>query len=311
MENYLLSVDGGGTKTEFCVSDAEGNILHSIIVGCSNYKSVGTEGAYKSLWEGTRRLKENGISLSDISYSVWGISGCDSPHDYELVGTIIDRLLIPVNKRYLCNDGILAFYAQADEPGIVIIAGTGSIILGLDKIGNFERAGGWGYNISDIGSGYWIGTEILKRTLLYCDGCRDHSPLFDQVLDYFKCESFKDLPYVVTEVMDYYEIAKLAYLAVEAAGRREEISLSILKEGAATLASLTASIYKRLKFDGSRDISIVFSGGVLKSEIYRQLLEEALNSRLSLERMTFISQENTPAFGGIKLAKRFFRQQES
>ena len=304
MENYLLSVDGGGTKTEFCVSDGEGNLLHSIIVGCSNYKSVGTEGVYESLLEGLTFLREKGINAADIGYSVWGISGCDSPHDYELVNAIIDRLGLPIQKRHLCNDGILAFYAQADEPGIVIIAGTGSIILGLDKMGKLERAGGWGYNISDIGSGYWIGAEILKKTLLYCDGCGGFSPLFDLVREYFKCESFKELPFVVTEVFNYYEIAKLARLAVDAAKQKEEVSLCILREGAGMLAALTESICRRLEFHGDGDINIVFSGGVLKDEIYRQLVQDSIKDRMSPLHITFLSQENAPVYGGIKLAKR-------
>lgn len=64
---------------------------------------------------------------------------------------------------------------------MVVIAGTGSIILGIDRDGNYKQASGWGYNISDIGSGYWIGAKALEATLLYCDGCGSYSPFFDRI----------------------------------------------------------------------------------------------------------------------------------
>ena len=229
MADYILSVDGGGTKTEFCISDMEGHIKDSVIVGCSNYKSVGVEAVRESFQAGFELLEKKGIRLGDLRYSVWGISGCDSEHDFSLIRAVLEGLGIDGETSYLCNDGILAFYAQAMEPGMVVIAGTGSIILGIGSDGEYKRASGWGYNISDIGSGYWIGAEALKHTLLYCDGCGGYSPFFDCIREYFKADSFERLPYVVTEVTDYYEIARLAELVTEEAGRGEEVTLGILR----------------------------------------------------------------------------------
>lgn len=308
MGNYLLSVDGGGTKTEFCISDMEGNLCESVIEGCSNYKSVGVEAVYESFRTGIDRLADKGIPLTDIRYSVWGISGCDSEHDFQLLRDILGRLGIDKDRCYLCNDGILAFYAQAREPGIVVIAGTGSIILGIDRDGNYMRASGWGYNISDIGSGYWIGAEVLKRTLLYCDGCSVHSLLYDKVREYFSSGDFEHLPYIVTEVTDFYEIAKLAQLAVEVAEQGENTALGILGEGAGVLSSLMHSIYRRMDFDGEMDLNIVFSGGVLKSGIYQRLIKQELGKRIPLKRVSFSTQKNAPAYGGIRLAQRILKQ---
>ena len=49
------------------------------------------------------------------------------------------------------------------EPGVVIIAGTGSIAYGHNGQGQAARAGGWGYVLGDEGSGYWIGRHALRR----------------------------------------------------------------------------------------------------------------------------------------------------
>lgn len=308
MADYILSVDGGGTKTEFCISDMEGHIKDSVIVGCSNYKSVGVEAVRESFQAGFELLEKKGIRLGDLRYSVWGISGCDSEHDFSLIRAVLEGLGIDGETSYLCNDGILAFYAQAMEPGMVVIAGTGSIILGIGSDGEYKRASGWGYNISDIGSGYWIGAEALKHTLLYCDGCGGYSPFFDCIREYFKADSFERLPYVVTEVTDYYEIARLAELVTEEAGRGEEVTLGILRHGAEVIARLIGSIYRRMGFDSRMELNIVFSGGVLKSRIYQQLIKEELARQIPLEHVTFSIQKHAPVYGGIRLARRILGQ---
>lgn len=308
MADYILSVDGGGTKTEFCISDMEGHIKDSVIVGCSNYKSVGVEAVRESFQAGFELLEKKGIRLGDLRYSVWGISGCDSEHDFSLIRAVLEGLGIDGETSYLCNDGILAFYAQAMEPGMVVIAGTGSIILGIGSDGEYKRASGWGYNISDIGSGYWIGAEALKHTLLYCDGCGGYSPFFDCIREYFKADSFERLPYVVTEVTDYYEIARLAELVTEEAGRGEEVTLGILRHGAEVIARLMGSIYRRMGFDSRMELNIVFSGGVLKSRIYQQLIKEELAWQIPLEHVTFSIQKHAPVYGGIRLARRILGQ---
>lgn len=308
MADYILSVDGGGTKTEFCISDMEGHIKDSVIVGCSNYKSVGVEAVRESFQAGFELLEKKGIRRGDLRYSVWGISGCDSEHDFSLIRAVLEGLGIDGKTSYLCNDGILAFYAQAMEPGMVVIAGTGSIILGIGSDGEYKRASGWGYNISDIGSGYWIGAEALKHTLLYCDGCGGYSPFFDCIREYFKADSFERLPYVVTEVTDYYEIARLAELVTEEAGRGEEVTLGILRHGAEVIARLMGSIYRRMGFDSRMELNIVFSGGVLKSRIYQQLIKEELARQIPLEHVTFSIQKHAPVYGGIRLARRILGQ---
>lgn len=308
MADYILSVDGGGTKTEFCISDMEGHIKDSVIVGCSNYKSVGVEAVRESFQAGFELLEKKGIRRGNLRYSVWGISGCDSEHDFSLIRAVLEGLGIDGETSYLCNDGILAFYAQAMEPGMVVIAGTGSIILGIGSDGEYKRASGWGYNISDIGSGYWIGAEALKHTLLYCDGCGGYSPFFDCIREYFKADSFERLPYVVTEVTDYYEIARLAELVTEEAGRGEEVTLGILRHGAEVIARLMGSIYRRMGFDSRMELNIVFSGGVLKSRIYQQLIKEELARQIPLEHVTFSIQKHAPVYGGIRLARRILGQ---
>lgn len=308
MKRYLISIDGGGTKTEFCISDLNGNIIKSYFTGSTNYKSVGIEKVYLNFKSGfNSAMKDQRLSMEDIAYIVFGISGCDSRSDYDIICQQIERLDIPQEKFYLCNDSLLAFYAQAEEPGIVVISGTGSIVLGVNRDNEVKRAGGWGYHFSDIGSGYWIGNELLKRTLLYCDDVYRYSELFNGVRDYFQAKDFDDLPYKITEIVKYNDIAKLSRLVTENTNEDEWLTREILNEGATYLSNFVKTIYKNFEFEKEDKIKIVFSGGVLKSSLYRDILEKKISDDLYKLNFDFVEQINPPAFGGIQLAKMRYK----
>ena len=66
MADYILSVDGGGTKTEFCISDMEGHIKESVVVGCSNYKSVGLGAVGESFQAGLNLLEKKQIEILEM-----------------------------------------------------------------------------------------------------------------------------------------------------------------------------------------------------------------------------------------------------
>lgn len=307
MGRYFISVDGGGTKTEFCISDIDGNIIKSSLKGSTNYKSVGLNEMYLNLQEGFNDIIENqGFSMEDIAYSVFGISGCDSIGDYNNILNKIERLNIPKEKFYLCNDGILAFYAASREPGIVVVSGTGSIVFGVDKKGNINRSGGWGYPFSSLGSGFYIGNELLKRTLLYCDGNYEYSKLFRRVKEYFNVETFKSLPYKITEITKFYEIAGLSKIVTDSSNKDEWLSLEILSEAADYLASDVKNVYKNFKFQNEENINIVFSGGTLEGALYSGILKEKIKDKINTPNIIFVRRINTPAVGGINLAMKLY-----
>lgn len=306
---YLLAVDGGGTKTQFSICHLDGTEIATFLTGSSNYKSVGIDEVYNNFIDGIEHIEKNlYISKEEIIYSVWGVSGCDCENDYIILSEQISKLGLSKDSYYVCNDGLLAFYAQALEPGMVIISGTGSIIVGVNENGDIHRSGGWGYNISDIGSGYWIGIEALKKLLLYCEGCFEHSDLFEEIRKYFNAKSFGELPYIITEVTDYFEIAKIANLVTKLSVDGDKLSIDILKNGANILACLAKRTYENLGFNNDTNFSIVFSGGVLKSDAYQNLLKFELGKQFCLTNVKFFTQKNPPVLGGITLAQKIINR---
>ncbi|MCC0631156.1 N-acetylglucosamine kinase [Clostridioides sp. ZZV15-6388] len=303
---YLISIDGGGTKTKFCVSDLDGNILKEHTTGSTNYKSVGIQKTYENINNGFEKILEDlHIDYNDIEYTVFGISGCDSPNDYRIIMKEILKVGLNKEKIYLVNDAVLAFYAQTDAPGLVIVAGTGSIVLGIREDGDIYRVGGWGYNFSDLGSGYDIGRKVLKKVLLYCDECIEYSDLFDCVLDFFNADSFKKLTYMITEINNNVEIANLASLVIDCAERGDKLAVEILRESSIELSKLAQVILSKISNsmkNNKSEIDIVLSGGTLNRTIYAQMLINNLREENTDKKLKFILQENQPVYGGIRLA---------
>lgn len=301
---YLLSVDGGGTKTKFCISNVNGDVVGTVTTGSSSIKSVGEEKAYEELSRGVKQLTEiYHITPDNLPMSVFGMSGCDSDSDYEVILKQILNLGFSKENIYICNDGVLAFYAQIDAPGIVVISGTGSIVIGIDKQGQIRRSGGWGYNFSDIGSGYWIGCEILKKVLLYCDECHPYARIFEQIKKHLQVAEFEKLPYQITNLKNSNEIAEFAYGVVTAAEKGDDLAVEILKDGARHLACQAEGMFKKMKTEPGELRNIVFSGGVLQSSCYQNLLAEEIKTKLNDDNVQFYMQKEQPSYGGIKLAK--------
>lgn len=299
---YLLGVDGGGTKTEFCIRCVETGEQKSFIAGSSNYKSVGMDSLRGALRDGLAWLEREKIDPKEIAYAVFGMSGCDSEEDYRAIMDEITAAGLPEEKTCVCNDGVLAFYAQTSAPGIAVIAGTGSIVMGVDRKGHVIRCGGWGIGYSDIGSGYWIGCEALKSALLYCDGCIRYSPLHEMVREYCKAENFTELPFLITGITECPQVAKAAVLVTGAAEDGVREAREILDEGFSILADQVRSVYRRLVLPKEERLQIVYSGSIWKSEYCKQVLTEKIQERLGNVEIEVIEAVNAPVYGGIRMA---------
>src|SRR6185295_3235694 len=84
------------------------------------------------------------------------------------------------------NDALVALEAGApDRPGVVVIAGTGSIAYGRNERNEAARAGGWGYVLGDEGSGYWIGRAALRAVLRAADQRGPATVLTPMLLEHF------------------------------------------------------------------------------------------------------------------------------
>jgi glucosamine kinase len=296
---YVLGIDAGGTKTVCLLADDKGVILAEGRGGGANLQAHGELEVEKVLHHvmdtalGNRDIRPAAICL--------GIAGVDRPQDAEAVRGIMRRIGAKT-RTLVVNDALVALVAGAGEnPGVVLIAGTGSIAYGRNASGRAARAGGWGYLLGDEGSGFWIGRRALSAIVRAADGRGPSTQLTDLVMNRLKLVRPSDL---IRET--YYRdlkrtaIAGLAPLVQQARDSGDAVASEILKQAAAELTAAAASVVNKLGMRGEV-FPTILAGGIFKAvpwlaeDVMRLMSEIAPRSQASVLAVE-------PAVGAVRLA---------
>lgn len=196
---YYLSVDGGGSKTAYLITDRMGRVCASNVTQGCTYSVMGKELVCKILSEGAKEtLRVAGISPDDLIYAVWGIScfGEYEEMDRYLTGKLTE--LLPCDM-YFCNDVEIGLAGSLLlHFGIHVVAGTGAIVMGKDKEGRTARANGWHEDFSDEGSGYWLGLKTLSLFARQADFRERRSFLYELMRE--RCGLGRDM-----DVVSFYQ----------------------------------------------------------------------------------------------------------
>src|SRR5262249_58704242 len=158
-----LGIDGGGSKTTFLLVDEHSNEICRTQSGASNRLSVGDEAAREAVKQGISRL----TAAPDIVCA--GFAGAGRPESVTFYRDVLHSLL-PDAELFIKSDAFIASIgAIGIDPGLLLIAGTGSIVIGRDKDRSMFRVGGWGPHFGGEGSGFWIGREAVRAELWAVD----------------------------------------------------------------------------------------------------------------------------------------------
>jgi N-acetylglucosamine kinase-like BadF-type ATPase len=298
---HVLGIDAGGTKTVCLLADDQGAILAEARGGGANLQAHGELEVEKVLHHvmdtaiGSRDVRPVAICL--------GIAGVDRPQDAESVRGIMRRIGAKA-RTLVVNDALVALVAGAgaeDTPGVVIIAGTGSIAYGRDGSGRAARAGGWGYLLGDEGSGFWVGRRALSAIVRAADGRGPSTQLSELVMTRLQLVRPSDL---IRET--YYRdlrrtaIAGLAPLVQQARDAGDAVAAEILNQAANELTAAAASVVSRLGMRGEV-FPTILAGGIFKAvpwladEVMRLMNEIAPRSESRVL-------EVEPAVGAVRLA---------
>lgn len=302
-KRFLISIDGGGSKTGVCVYDCRSKIRYFDICGGGNYKVHGIETVKERINECLCRLVSDSENIPDETvFLVMGISGCDSPKDEKIYADMITSLGFDRNAILICNDSEMIFRALTEAPGICVIAGTGTIALSFERNGAVRRAGGWGAPLSDEGSGYWIGAEILRLYLKWIDGTGPYDEIFAAVRQMFHKENDEE---IASEIgaLQTDRIADCARIVFENAAENSKCR-EIITAAGYKAAMLAESVCRRSSFVKEPDLTVVESGSLFKNELYESSFREKLCEVLPAMKYTFIRSDGNPAEDGIRLAEK-------
>lgn len=282
MARYVIGIDGGGTKTLGAIADEEGKIIAQYEVGSTNHHSNPLEVVKANLGELiSTLLAKAGVQATDVACVCSGMAGVDRPDDKALVKNMMaeflpNALAVPV------NDGLIALVGGTMRAvGIIVISGTGSIAVGVNKHGVQGRAGGWGHILGDEGSGYMIGLRGLRAVCRAYDGRTGPTLLQEIVMKHFGFERPEQILGWTKQVQgSKTEIGALSRLVHEAHSRGDATAAQILREEAEELALAAAAVAKKL-FADDNDYEIVVGGGNLrKSRPFFEMFQQAVAKRL-------------------------------
>jgi glucosamine kinase len=144
------------------------------------------------------------------------------------------------------------------RPGIVVIAGTGSVAVGGSGTA-LKRAGGYGHLIGDEGSGYWIGKMALRAALAAAEGAGPPTRLGEALTEAAGASLDELVLRVQRSPADRTVLTRLAPVVSRCAGPpdADPVAESILADAATALAGLVGALRRRLG-----DLPVAGVGGV-------------------------------------------------
>lgn len=278
----FLGIDGGGSKTTFLLEDGNGHELARTEAGPSNWLSAGADEARESLAAGIAALP----SVPDVACG--GFAGAGRPAGVAFYRGCLESLL-PETRVLVETDAFITYIgAIGIQPGVLLIAGTGSIAMARKSDGTMTRVGGWGAMFGDEGSGFWIGREAISVALRAND-----AGLFPEfVASTAQSLGLRD----ITEAPAAWKSGEIDVRSVAALARTvlkqypSEPGKQILREAAGHLRHLTDLACERAGLPSSCLKSV--SGSVATNPVMQQLVGVA-----------FSAAANSPSKGAILWAR--------
>ena len=167
---FILTIDGGGTKTTAAFWTASGHLLTRARGNASNiYQDCEASIAViDQLWQGIPSVVglEPGSGRAEVALSL-GLAGASLP----AARSAVREKFAGFQQCFISTDGYAALIgAFGGGPGAIVTVGTGAMGCRIDESGKFDVLGGWGFPAGDRGSGAWLGLQLISDYLQAKDG---------------------------------------------------------------------------------------------------------------------------------------------
>lgn len=262
-----IGIDGGGTKTSFGLYDEYGQCLYQVNYPTCHFLQVGFDGCAKLLKKGIEDiLKLYPHSSQDLIIGI-GIAGYGNDKVIrEQLESHIENELMGYHYVLTSDMHIALIGALNGQDGIAVVAGTGSIAM-AQADSQIYRCGGWGYQLGDEGSAYWIGKQLLNEFCKQADLRQPRDEIYDYLLEYFKIENSYQLISAIHDMKnERTEIAKLAVVCSDFAKNGHAVCQDILKQAGNHISQLVKGLLPYFEHEKR----VTYYGGVFQSDIFKQ-----------------------------------------
>src|SRR5262249_46963271 len=229
-----LGIDGGGTRCRARIEDERGRLLGEASAGPATTR-IGVEKAWRSIMQATEAAAaQAGLTRDDFSlmHAGIGLAGLGRRG----AEAALNKIPHPFASVLFISDGMAACLgAHSGTDGAIVVAGTGSVGFGL--IGGREiRIAGYGFPVSDEGSGADIGLQVVRLALRAADGRAEMTPLLAEVLGAFDHDPYQAVAW--SEEARATDYAALAPIVMRHADQGDPSGRRIVERAADAIGDL-------------------------------------------------------------------------
>ena len=286
---YYIGIDGGGTKTEFILTDEWDNVLSSLLKTGSNPNDIGIENSYLLLSNGIKELLQGREIHKETLFVFAGVAGAG-------VGDTAKILQEKLSAEYphvqVASDLINALeVCLRGEDGLAIICGTG-ISCCICENGRTRIVGGYGYLFEDGGSGYAYGRDAVNAALKYEDGIGEKTVLLEYLCQKFGRSIRASLGELLTK--GKFFVASLCPLVFQGYEAGDAVCKKIVESNLQSTVWLVKNALELSKHEKKR---LSFMGGVSKEPLFQErMCKEFADCEISFC-------EEKPVWGAVRKAR--------
>lgn len=269
--SYVLGIDGGGTGTTcILLSDTEERLIENgyFQIPGINYNSFRKDQIRDAFAEIPEKIRELTGKSAEISGIGIGAAGVSNPDAAPFLKACVTEIGYGCQCIIRGDDEAALLGATEGEPGILLIAGTGSVCLAMDTYGQRLRVGGWGHVIDDCGSAYAIGRDILSGIVHALDGRSEETVLTEMVMKQMGWQDIHDLvAYVYAAGTGKREIASFSRFLEPALEQQDYIAEKIEGHAVNELVRMVTAAAQKIQKDTAQ-IPLILGGGVMKNNAH-------------------------------------------
>jgi glucosamine kinase len=279
MTFIVIGIDGGGSKTHAIVADDEGRTIAETVGPGSAVRPGQTEHSADVIAEVVRdalaSCEMTHVTPRALCAGVAGV-GRDAERQALWQALVARDLASEVLIHY--DFSIALDDAFGDGPGVLLIAGTGSVAFGRSPAGATARCGGWGPVIGDEGSGAWIGRKALSVVTSAADGREPDTALTGAILTAAQVNETQDLIAWAAEAAPR-QLATLAPVVLSVADSGDLRANALVSLAVEELVLHVRALARQLFADERAALPVALSGGLLsRGSTLRKRLEHRLKS---------------------------------
>jgi N-acetylglucosamine kinase-like BadF-type ATPase len=281
--SVVVGIDGGGTHSFGVAVARDGQVRASAQAGSLNFFGSGLDRARHSLQQLLQSLQQALPASTEFTSIVVGCAALFDEASAEERASLCQGIA-PLERTRVVSDATTAYEgATLGQPGVLVISGTGSFVLGRSETGRSAHVGGWGHFLGDEGSAYWIAREAARAAIAATEGRGPSTSLVQWVARWFEVKALSEIiPILHSPAFTKERLASLSHFLAQQQEPEDEVFRQICSQAGRELAAQAFTVIKRIETKLS-PVPVYLVGGVVENNTrVRQSLLQALNETVSI-----------------------------